>query len=240
MERFFRIIGRVNSVLFLLLLIGIGGFILYNAFYTETFRRGGAVTAIQTGEGQAPREVALRFGYPETILGSETVMLSLEATMESNGLIGSKSDDGETRNTLFMKGDGTASWLFEANANRVFEITQVAEDADPTSYGGAYQRDVRERGPTRLLLVGYTLPGDAATNGQGEEGPMRVAFAQPDGSGLTERLQGVDEIIAVWLSPAKTLTVLYRSEAVVHRAQYALEGFREISNAAVAEIPKTL
>ena len=241
MDKVFRIIGRINSALFLLLLLGISGFIGFEVISESRHHRApdsGDVTAVEMSEGKS-REVKLYFGSPESVVQSEEVMLPLLASSGSEDMIGSKSNNGEMRNVLFIKSDGDAAWLFPGNANRLFDVDQVAEGASLTPNNGYdYDDDKRESGATRLLMISFALGEEVGASW--DDTPMRVALAKPDGSGVTEVLMGVNSILARRLSASGVLTVIYQSGTGVHRAEYAVDGFRELSNRALAEIPKTL
>jgi len=234
MEWIFRIVGRVNSVLFLLVILGVGGFILFEIVQSQTCHRSDQVTAVEMDADQSPREVALRFGEPETITGTQMIMLRLQGT-ERSSFSGSKGEYGDTRNVLFVGNNGGGNWLFAKNNNRIQELSQVAQGVEAQS-SQIYNDNEKE--PTRLLLVGFSGPEDEES--PGGQTPMRVALAKPDGSGLVEVLKGVDEILAYWFTPTGLLVVVYQSGVTVRQALYAVDTFKEMSNITVAELPKTL
>jgi hypothetical protein len=235
MEWIFRIVRRINSVLFLLVILGVGGLILFYIVKAQTWHRADQVTAVEMDADQSPREVTLRFSGPETIAGTQMIMLRLQGDVKSSGFSGSKGEYGDTRNVLFVGNAGSGSWLFPKSNNRNVDVKQVARNSEAQSRQGFNDN---EKEPTRLLLVSFVGPEDAES--PSGHIPMRLALAKPDGSPLVEVLSGVDEILVYWITPTGLLMVVYQSGATVHQALYDVDTFKEMSNVPVAELPKTL
>jgi hypothetical protein len=235
MERVFRVINRINSVLFLLLVLAVGAFIAFQIALRWSGHRDNEVTAVEMDADQTPREVVLTLGMPTTVTGSETVMLRLFGTRKSSSGMGSKGGYGDLRNVLFVKPDGSSTWLLTENGNRIVDLHEVG----PSDFAQAGENYDSNTAPTKLLLVSIVALREDEAGGDGRR-PIRIALAKPDGSSLVEVLKDVDELLTYWLAPSGTLSLYYQTGASVHRAQYAVDTLKETSNITVTELPKTL
>lgn len=124
MDRIFSWINRINSVLFLLVLIGvsIGATLTYLA-YQEMFDRYHRETASVASQSEpAEQPLRLSLGEVDRINGSNTLMVFLFGEEPW----GSKGRNEEIRNVLFLSGDGAhARWLFETHTNLLQEIDEL-------------------------------------------------------------------------------------------------------------------
>jgi hypothetical protein len=234
MERFFRVIGRVSSIVFLLLIVGAVGVLIFANWSSRRVQRPVEVTVTETSADHEQRDVKLSFGNVETIMGTEIVMVRLAGSSSASfGSYGSKGNYGDVRNALFIKPDGSAAWLFPANRSHICELKQVAE----TKFALEDYDEADDKTPTLLLEIEFA---DAAEDACDSHVALQVALAKPDGSGVVTVLKSVDDVLARWLTPSGTFIVIYQIGATLHRAEYARDTFAEISDIAVAELPKQL
>jgi len=224
MERFFRIIRRVNSVLFLVVLLGVGGcaiwygFALYHWYHPHD-------RAIAAEEEDEPDPVSLTLGDAETVTGTDIQMLRL-TTDDQYG----RRQDQQTRNILFLSaGDHHGTWLFPTHDNLVLETDQIRP-----------WRSDDFNAPTKALYVQF-IPGDPEhAMGPSEYDPVTVALAKSDGSGLVEVLRDVDEVLSYEQFDAGSLSITYRNMEELRLARISLDTFAKLSDDLVITVPDQL
>ena len=110
MSRFFTIIRRANSLLFLLILLGIFA-ILTVEFWPRIDTRDIQTIAAAPADPSAADE-RLEFGNAQLLTGTDTILVPL--TAERDGMkIGSGSGyRDDTRNILAVRGDAKSNWIF--------------------------------------------------------------------------------------------------------------------------------
>jgi hypothetical protein len=85
MDRLFAIIVRINSVLFLLVLLGAAGSIAWVALESNRWQRRGGVEVTET-ESEAEKSPLLNFNRVERVAGTDTQMMHL-TTQEKIGKV---------------------------------------------------------------------------------------------------------------------------------------------------------
>jgi hypothetical protein len=224
MERFFRIIRRVNSVLFLVVLLGAGGCTIWYALtlYHWHQSRDRPITADKEDD---PDPILLTLGDAETVTGTDVQMLRLMA----DGQYGRRQDQ-DTRNILFLSAnDHRGTWLFPTHDNLILETDQIRP-----------WRSDDLNAPTKALYIQF-IPGDPEhAIGPSQYDPFAVALIRSDGTGLAEVLRDVDEVLSYEQFDANSLSITYRNLEELRLARISLDTFAKLSDDLVTAVPDQL
>jgi hypothetical protein len=228
MECTFTWIARINSALFLLLLLGIG-FVAGSEIWHDLDRdKSHPVVVVDDTNTTEPTPLTL--GRVERIDGSEFMMIRLEARQDGKGLTSGSSYRKDTHNALFLAGGGAqATWLFDNNKNLIDTLFPLQQDVDGN-----------RTGPAVALYIEYAT---ADTNGDGaidDSDKLTVALAKLDGSSRTELLHNVDRTFSSELIDERTLAVVYQIGKTIHHARYRADTFEPLSDQTIIEIPANL
>jgi hypothetical protein len=227
MDRFFVWIGRVNSVLLLLLLIGIGFVASWEMWRDLHRHRPEPVTV--TAEAGTSEPVRLTLGRTEPIAGSDVLMVPLEAE-RAGGKLTSGPYDRDTHNALFLTGgDAQATWLFEGNGNLIHSLHSLQQEIDG-----------RRTGPAAAIYIEYTATDTNGDNEIDEADTVAVALAKLDGTGRTDLLQNVKRVILWELIDERTLALIYQIDKTIWHARYRTDTFTKISEQPVIAVPERL
>jgi len=225
MERLFVIIGRINSVLLLLVLIGAGISIFLLSWSSNRWQDRGAIEVPGNASTSKP-PVLLRFGRIENITGANTQMMLLSAERTSEGF-SSGGYGSETRNVLFLTGnEKTARWLFPKQSNLILVTAQLRE----------VSKDHKDN-PTNALYFEYVTED---TNGDGKlsaQDHSHVALSKSDGLGFVEVLQGVSRVLSYEMLGDKHLSVVYQTGKTVRHAKFSVLSFTKEIDQEIVNIP---
>ena len=235
MDRFFKILRRINSVLFLLVLIGIGASAAWCALVFAEWRRqfessSGLITAQQEEESGAlvaDMPANLKLGDAETITGTRIQMFRLASVAYGQDL----DRHGEAiRNILLLADDRPgATWLLPNHDNLILEVDQVRAR---TSDDGATPA-------ARALYIQYVAMHEISQAGA-ETGVLNVALSRVDGSNLVRVLDGVAEVVSYEQFDADSLSIAYRRGGELRLARISLDTFATLSDEKAADIPDKL
>src|SRR5688572_3558604 len=215
MDRFFVWIGRVNSILFLLALIGAG--LLAASIYMdhrerlERRQRANVAVAAETQSEEGPQRLTL--GDAEVIAGTDALMVPLGLalpsgiTTESVKLRSGPHYGREIRNVMFLAGDGrTVDWLFKSNGNFLRSLEQMKQWPyhDPDS-------------PTIALYYEFSSVDTNRDNKLDRDDRFTVALGQPDEPNIREIIHNVDRVLSHKLIGGQTLAVIYVSGGNTNR-----------------------
>jgi len=232
MERLFVIIGRINSILLLLALLGAGALIGWMSWSSVQREQQRGAIEVSAGQTEKVSPVLLNFGRIENITGTDTQMMNLTTEGRSGKFSSGSSYTSEIRNVLFLTGDGKkARWLFPTHGNRILAVSQLRED----SYGP----EAREK-PTAALYFEY-VTGDAG--GDKTLSPpylSKIALAKPDGTGFVDVLDGVDRVLSYQMLDSKRLTVVYQKGKSVHHARFSVTTMTKEFDAEIVSLPDRL
>ncbi len=231
MERFFKGLRRVNSVLHLLVLLGVLGCtiwyatVLYSWHQSRERTRDSVDGTDSAAKNEEPDPVWLTLGDSETITGTDIQMLRLTAEGEYG-----RRRDQTIRNVLFLSaGNHRGTWLFPTHGNLVLETDQIRP-----------WRSDDLNAPTKAIYVQF-IPGDPEdAAGPSQYDPFVVALTKSDGTGLVEVLRDVDEILSYEQFDAESLSITYRALDALHLARISLDTFSKLSDDLVTEIPDQL
>jgi hypothetical protein len=226
MERTFLIISRLNSVLFLLLLLGAGIGLASMTFAGHAWQQRGAIDVVNT-TAPSKKPVHLQLERVENIAGSDAQMIQLSTRDESS--VPSSGYAQRTRNVLFLGGaEKQARWLFKTHRNLILSGEQLRLD----------RPDADE--PARALYFEYVAQDSDGDGTLTEADRSSVALTRPDGSGFTEVLTGLNRVLAHQLKDAQHLSVVYQRGAVVRHARISLATMKVDSDQEVVTLPETL
>jgi len=227
-EKFFTVISRINQILFLLVLIGVG-VLVGSSFMDMAGRHTRAQVRVAATDGPDRRAEVLSYGDLEKIHGSATLMLRLRS--EKPGNSGFSSGGGyyrEDRNVLFLTPENEAGrWLFKDHHQIITRLSQLEWPA----------RTTQGEATTQALLVEYV---DADSNGDGVlsgADASRAALLQPDGTGMTQILSGIGRLLSYDMTDAGHLSVLYQTGTQIRHLRYALAQMKADSDQALTEVP---
>ena len=228
MERFFTAVQRINSVLLLLFLLGIGTGILWSWVPKLNWRPRAEPPAL-TQEASHQALARLHFGEIEAVSGADTLMLRVSERAPAAGF-SSGGGSEETRNIVFLSGEDKAGrWLFDKHSNLIVVVEQVAPEAPKGEAAAA-----------KLLyfeLVSADSDGDGVLS---DDDDRIVALSRPDGRGFTEVLRGVSRVLSHQLVGERQFGVVYQQGKKILYARYALDSFKQLSQQVVAELPGKL
>jgi hypothetical protein len=233
MDRFFFILQRVNSVVFLLVALGMGGATAWSTYvvhqwslYYESYTDGTDASSETYEADPSSSPAFLKLGDLESVTDTDHRMLLL--TTERNRA----ADRGEEiRNILFITdGDRRSAWLFPNQNNLILTSDQIRPWRSDDS--GA---------PTEALYFEFVAGDPEDEFGPTEHDLVTVALAKSDGTGMVEVLQKVDEVLSYRQVDANRLSIIYRDIETLHQAHVSLNGFAVLSDEVVLDkIPAQL
>lgn len=228
MDRLFVIIGRINSILLLLVLLGAAGTIAWMSSGNNQWRRRGAVEVAE-GDSGAKKSILLNFEKVEDIKGADTQMMRL-STHRKSGKYSSGGSGSETRNVLFLKGSNKAPrWLFTDHKNLVLVSVQLHEESSAL-----------KEPSTRVLYFEYVTNDTNKDGSLSSEDRSNVGFAKPDGTGFVEVLRDVSRVLSYQLLDQEHLSVVYQKGSTVKHAKFAVATMKLESDQEIVNVPSTL
>ena len=225
--KIFRIIQRINSVLFLLLLMGALGFIVFLSLQSKQWQQRNTVEVNETD--LSDHKIELRMGRLHEVYGHDVHYVELYS--EGSGGKFSSYTPKKTRNILFFIGDELKShWLFETQSNLISNISLLTMDI---------QKDKKE--PVIAFAINL-IKSD--TNGDGvlsDKDSKVIALISPDGSHYTEIEKEITEVIDTKVvNDGKVLMLLVQVNANLVMKKYSLIDFRKISEKTLLGIGQKL
>jgi hypothetical protein len=223
--KFFRIISRLNSVLFLLILLASAYWLIQiNTSFGDRPVRG-AVDVVEDPTAEESPTLELRLGRISWVNGTDTQYVPLETQAQGGKLSG--YDPSETLNVLFVAGDSFDShWLFDHQRYRIVSISSLTPD--------------KEFDEDRNAVAIYSVLVKADTNDDGRldtDDIQTIALLQTDGTGYTEVATNIEQIISTRASyDGGTFDVLAREGDSVVMRRYSLETFEKIQEKTLTEL----
>ena len=228
MERLFILIARINSVLFLLILLCAAGSIALMTLGSNRWQRRGAVEVHETESG-LQKQILLSFEKIESIAGANTQMMRL-TTQDKSGKLSSGGYGNETRNILFLVGtEKTARWLFKDHKHHILDASQLKE-----GLGNSKER------PTTALYFEYVTED---TNGDGRlssADDSHIGLAKPDGTGFLEVLHDASRVFSYKLLDQRHLSVVYQKGSTVRHTKFSLASMKPEADQEIINVPSTL
>lgn len=228
MERLFTIIGRINTLLFLLVLLGAATFIAWTIFDSNQSNRRGAIE-IADSESGTEKTILLSFGRVENVAGADTQMLPLSSRAKT-GKLSSGGYGGETRNVLFLNGsEKAAHWLFKDHKNLILVSDQLHEEGTKT-----------KETPAKALYFEY-ISDDTNEDGRfSTEDHSNIGLTKPNGTEFAMVLQDVSRVFSFQMLDPQHLSVVYQKGTAVKHAKLSVATMKLISDQELVNVPSTL
>jgi hypothetical protein len=228
MNRLFIIIGRINSVLLLLVLIGAAGSVVWMTAESNQWKRRGAVE-VADAESGANKSVLLNFEKVENITGANAQLMRL-TVQEKSAKFSSGGYGGETRNVVFLTGtEKAARWLFNEHKNLVLVTAQLSSES----------RNSKEN-PTRALYFEYV------SNDTNQDGVLsstdhsNIGLTRPDGTAFVEVLNGLSRVLSYEMLDDQNLSVVYQKGKAVRHAKFSVANLKLVADQEIVNVPSTL
>ena len=229
MERLFVVIGRINSILLLLALLGAVISIAWISWSSNQWQRRGAIE-VPAGEATSKSPVLLRFERIENITGANTQMMLLSARTDSAKFSSGSVYGSETRNILFLSGnEKKAKWLFQKQNNLILVAAQLREQS----------KDTKDN-PAKALYFEYVKEDTDKDGKLSAQDHSSVALSKPDGSGFIEVLRDVSRVLSYETIGNQSLSVVYQVGKTVRHAQFALPSLATEIDQEVVVVPDSI
>lgn len=228
MERLFRTIAKINSILLLLVLLG-GGILIGGAIWSSNQWRSRGTIEVPTGEPTTKTKVLLHLDRVQNITGANAQMILLSAE-EKSGTFASGGYGIETRNVLFLTGsDKKARWLFPKQSNLILSTEQLREEP----------KELRDK-PTRALYFEYVTVDTNSDGKLSSQDLSSIGLSSPDGLGFAEVLTGVTRVLSHELLDSQQLSVVYQSGNTVRHAIFSVLTMKKDKDQEVISLPDGL
>lgn len=225
MERFFQTIGKINQLLFLVVLLGVGALVIFLAFESSHWRERNSVALAETGAEKAP-VVSFTFSTLEEIHGTQVQMMELK-TESSRSKMSSGGYGDQIRNLLFLtNGEKDPRWLFNDHKNLIIKNEQLTE----------IPYSEKER-PARALYIEFVDEDTNADKLLSDDDKRNIALTKPDGKGFLEVLHKVDKIFSHHLPDAEHLSLIYQKDGHVKHASFSLADFSLLQDQEILAVP---
>jgi len=214
MNKFDRILWRINGVLFLVLLIfGLLPLVWsFVEFRIHPPLRGNGPAIVNQAQGTLEKEF-LHLGPPTRINGISVVRMPLHSEAASKGSsFSSHSGDAHTRNYLFVDHSDLSSWwLFETFDRAILKEHDLRADVDG--------KDKRVIGTIWEVATTDTNGDHRIT----EEDHIAAFFSAADGKKSIEIIPPSDRILSVDQVTNNQLLIVYQRGAAVTAALFSTQ-----------------
>ncbi|UCG79260.1 MAG: hypothetical protein JSV21_05400 [Nitrospirota bacterium] len=226
-SKLFRTIGRINSILFLIILVGLAIMFIVISFQA-TGRRGDRNVTVTAKGGEETEKVEMVLGNLVEMNGHEVHYVEL-STRWRKASYSSGYSGGQIRNVLFFVGpEMETHWLFDNNDNLIFTISKL-------------NRDI-ERGNSKITEALFFRVIKEDTDGDGNLTPednSTLALTRPDGTGYREIETEVISLIDSKVNDSgRELILLLQKADKVYLKKYSLKTFDIITEKQLTEISK--
>lgn len=229
MERLFIIIKRINSLLILLVLLGVAGLIAFLTLESNRWQRRGAVEVAESESG-TNKPILLNFERVESITGTDTQMMRLSAQRKSGTFSSGGYDGSETRNVLFLNGsEKAARWLFKDHKNIILVSNQLHGESTGS-------KEI----PTKALYFEYVSEDTNKDGNLSAEDHSNVGLTKPDGTGFLVVLHDVNRVLSFQILDQQHLSIVYQKETVVKHANFSVATMALVSDQVIVNVPSTL
>ena len=224
-NKFFRVVSRLNSVLFLLILLAAAYWLIQmNTSFGDRPVRG-AVEVVEDPNAKESPTLELQLGRISWVNGTDTQYVPLQTQAQGGKLSG--YDPSETLNVLFVAGNAFDShWLFDHQRYRIISISPLTPD--------------KKFDENRHAVAIYSVVVKADSNGDGQldTGDLQtIALLQTDGTGYSEVADSVNQIVSTRVSyDGSTIDVLTREVDSVVMRRYSLKTFETIREKVLSEL----
>ncbi len=227
MERFFVVVGRINSVLLLLVLLGVGAafsFMMVQQALDRDPPERVALVAEKTAGAKAP--VLLNLAQSEQIIGTDAAMILLKSEGHYSKV--APGQPSEIRNILFLRGrEKNTSWLFKNHQSLILAAEQV-------------QKFKSTEHPALALYVQFVANDSNGDGRLSAEDDSSIGLAKPDGSGFLPVVQGVSHVISYDMYDDDQLSLVYLRGTTIRHAKFSLARFKIDADKEILTVAATL
>lgn len=228
-SKIFGIINKINSVAFLLLLVGGCVLIIWGIVSSNQWQDRRTVEVVQNDAGEEKEKIELVLGNIADIPGYDTQYVSLRSR-GSGGKFSSSYSSSETRNVLFFTGSElTTHWLYQSHTFVIdqFRTLSLVDEKD------------KEKA---LAIYIETIKSDSNGDNNLDDGDlMTISLTDPNGMNYTEIDNEVQSVIDNnVVKDGKHLILLLQKNNKVVLKKYSLSTFKLVSEKVIDEISKKL
>jgi len=224
-DKFFGWVSRINSLLFLLLLMT--ALVLMLIFVRESSRWGNR-NSVEVVDQNSEKNDDLRLGRLEDICGTKNKYVKLSSPVKSKGF-SSGGYGSRARNVLFFAGQqAEPKWLFDTDSSMIMVMNVLELNSG----------DCRQR---QSIAVYYEVI-ETDTNMDGvlnEKDDVTIALSTVDGSSYRKILTEITSVLDHQIDlDGKELTVLFQRADSVRVARYSMDSGELISEREISRISK--
>lgn len=225
-SKVFRTIGRINSVLFMLILIGVAIMFIVFIFETGGRRNVRTVAVPARQDGDETKRIEMVLGNLQESYGHDAHFVELR-TRRIGGKFSSGYSGGQIKNILFFVGPELDShWLYDDHSNLIITVSRL-------------NRDAQDRKSKITEAIFFRIIQED-TDGDGElsvDDLNTVALTKPDGTGYKELETRVQSLIDQEVSDnGRSLMLLLQSNDKVYLKKYSLSDFSKVTEKVLTEI----
>jgi hypothetical protein len=227
MDKFFNIIGKISSVLFFIVLLGIVGVISWSFFAAKQSLVRGQVGVVRMEEGKE-KKILLELKQMENIKGADTQMMRL--TSKGDSLKSYSGYGSEALNVLFLKGaEKQAYWLFKDHKNHILAISQLRPGSDESKDAS-----------TSALYFEYIAKDSNADGKLTNQDYSIVGIAKPDGTEFVDILHDISQVYSYQMRDQDNLSIVYQKEASIRHAKFKISTMKLESDQEVMKMPSDI
>jgi hypothetical protein len=229
MERIFGVIKKINSVVLLLVLVGIVTTVVWVWRSATDWERRGEIPV--AAGGARSEKILLQIGEIENIKGANVQMLTLTSRPVERGFV-SKGYDDEIRNVIFLSGkEMTVRWMFPTHRNLVLRTVQLKLGDDAKT---------ADKAPAKALYIEYITQDTNKDGRLSMADAGHIALLKPDGTGFVEVLGKVTRILSYDMTDDEQLSIVYQADKSIRHARFSIETFKKVHEQAVLDLPEQL
>jgi hypothetical protein len=221
-NRFFATIKKVNSVLLLLLLLGILLSLMKCSSSHSDWNEQHTVKVTNTGGDKYQVDLILNNLQP--VIGTDGFYVQL---LEKNGSTSyvSGGSNGKIKNVLFFKDkDFTPQWLFDINYYLIERMTPIFS---------------KDKSKMEAFLYEVVFNDNNLDKSIDRNDKITIALSKPDGSNFVRLIETVDNFFSHQTSvDNKELVVLYQKYDRIIIENFSLLDFKSISKRTLTELKK--
>lgn len=224
--KIFTTINRINSLVFLLLLLAGVGIVLTSLFSSNSRQQDRTVVVEDTGN-ETENRIELVLGNLHEIFGHNNHYVEL-SSRSSDGKFSGYSG-GNIHNVLFFTGDKLNSqWLYKEHKNLIEQIDLL------NSHQNGYDNKTTQAIYIRVIRHDSNNNGELDSNDNNT-----LALTRPDGTDYTEIITDIEALIDRDTSNnARELLILYQSKGQVILKKFSLVTFKLLSERVITEISR--
>lgn len=226
-NKFFKWTQRINSILFLLLLVLSIGFLTFMIFESNKWGERNTVEVVDKKNNEEPEK--LRLSQITKVCGQDIQYVELNTPRNSKGF-SSGGYGSNTRNVIFFVGQEMRShWLFQENTYLITEIRQLKVKSDKCKNKEA------------VAIYYEIIKEDSNNDGKlDKKDAVTIALTSPNGQKYIEVESGITSVLdSDTNDTASILTLLVQENNKILMKKYSLRNSKKISEKEITRIGKS-